>query len=107
LWTPNGATPTVIYTTNQVCYGLAVDDAHYAYFAILESRQEACNCPNPQTSTFTTAIVRVSLTDHTSTTLPFQQTRLYGPRAFLVDSQYLYGIDPAFVLRIDKKAFGP
>ena len=40
-------------------------------------------------------------------TAPLQADRWYGPRRVLVDDTYVYAIDPNYVLRFPKTAFGP
>jgi hypothetical protein len=110
------STSGVIYqvaSTTQFCVGVAID-ATNAYFAIAEQRTTS-NCCNGQdgglsynTDVYTTGIARISLAggpSQTPSVIAFNTDRMYGPRRFFVDDTYVYGIDPAYVLRIAKSAF--
>ena len=95
------------------CLGLAIDSSH-AYFAVADWRTYACNNCGPgngtTTEVVTTAIGRVALAGPPSqqpTFLTLSNDRVFGPRRFIVDDTYVYGIDPEYVLRIPKTAFGP
>ncbi len=108
----NGASPTQstrIYQSAGACLGLAID-ATYAYFALVESQLDtSCNGCNSY-DLFTTGIARVALNGpdtQKATVLTLDASRLYGPRRFFADDTYVYGVDPAYVLRIPKSAFGP
>jgi len=105
---------TMIYdtttTSKALCLGLATD-ATNAYFAVVEIRElPTCtsNCgDSPQA--VTTGIARVSLAGPATqqpVVFPIQTDRMYGPRRFFVDDTYVYGIDPAYVVRVPKSAFG-
>jgi hypothetical protein len=108
-------TTGTIYQSSKLCMGLAID-ATNAYFAIIEQRTTSTCCnsqdggPNINNYIVTTGIARVSLTgtpQQTPSILSFSTDRMYGPRRFLADDTYVYGIDPAFALRIPKSAFPP
>lgn len=108
----NGTSPsqsTRIYqNTQQACLGLAID-ATYAYFALVAERPSSCTGCNTY-DLYTTGIARVALNGldtQQATVLQLGTTRLFGPRRFFADDTYVYGIDPAYVLRIPKSAFGP
>jgi hypothetical protein len=99
----------LIFQSSSLCMGLAAD-ATNAYFAIVEVQQTQCdNCQNgTSTELATTGIARISLAGGASQTpsvLTLSSSRLYGPRRFFVDDTYVYGIDPAYVLRVAKTAF--
>ncbi len=107
----NGASPsqsTRIYQAAGACLGLAIDATH-AYFALVETRPSSCtNCNSYDL--YTTGIARIALDGPDTqqpTVLKLDSTRFYGPRRFFADDTYVYGIDPAYVLRIPKSAFGP
>jgi hypothetical protein len=38
--------------------------------------------------------------------VPLASSRWYGARRVLVDAQYVYAVDPSFVVRMDKNGFG-
>lgn len=104
---------TLIYDTStgagshDLCFGLATD-ASDAYFAIVRKETVPCNGCGTAEDVFTTGIGRVSLTGpptQAPAVFPLATNRFYGPRRFLVDDTYVYGIDPAYVLRIAKSAF--
>jgi hypothetical protein len=91
-----------------LCWGAAVDDK-YAYFTTTQVTQQ----PNyggggsPPTYMEGTGIGRVPLAGGALQTVPLSSSRWYGPRRVKVDAQYVYAIDPSFVARVDKSAFGP
>jgi hypothetical protein len=101
---------TLVYQApSQSCMGIAVDGGN-AYFAIVEQRPVTCDNCSLSYATFTTGIARISLNGppgQKPAVVPVDPTRLYGPRRFFVDGTYVYGIDPAYVLRVSKSAFGP
>ena len=102
----NGGTP-IFDLAQKGCAGVAAD-AQYAYFAIVEQKQVVGGCCGTQYYLATTGIARISLTGTTTqvpSIIPLDTNRLYGPRRFLIDDTYLYGIDPAYVLRVAKTAF--
>jgi hypothetical protein len=107
----NGASPTQstrIYQSAVGCLGLGID-ATYAYFALIET-PPSTSCSGCGYDVVTTGIARVALNGPDTqqpTVVKLDSTRLFGPRRFFVDDTYVYGIDPAFVLRIPKSAFGP
>jgi hypothetical protein len=89
-----------------LCWGAAVDDK-YAYFATAQVTQQTQGGGNPPTYMEGTGIGRVPLAGGAVQTVPLSSPRWYGPRRVKVDSQYVYAIDPSFVARVDKSAFGP
>lgn len=110
--TVNPAQP--IYDSTQGCMGLAID-ATDAYFGVVEYRNSKTCCMQDgglEDNNFivTTSVGRVSLSK-TSASAPDatlswgDTTRFYGPRRLFVDANFVYGIDPEFVLRFAKTAF--
>jgi hypothetical protein len=102
----NGGTP-IFDLAKKGCAGVATDGT-YAYFAIVEEKSNNESCCGTQFYLATTSIARISLTGATTqtpSTIPINTTRFYGPRRFLIDATFLYGIDPAYVFRIAKTAF--
>ena len=109
-------TTGTIYPSRASCVWASPVDATNAYFAIIEPRTTSTCCnsqdggPNINNYIVTTGIARVSLTgtpQQTPSILSFSTDRMYGPRRFLADDTYVYGIDPAYALRIPKSAFPP
>ncbi|HSQ63197.1 MAG TPA: hypothetical protein VLM85_08270 [Polyangiaceae bacterium] len=99
----------VFQSTTSWCMGLAID-ATDAYFATVEMRSFTDNSGQTQTFLAATGMARVSLAgpaQQTPHVLALTTDRIFGPRRILVDSQYVYGIDPAYVLRAPKSAFAP
>jgi hypothetical protein len=86
------------------CNGLAID-ATYAYFAMVEVQVP----PSGPADSFLlgTGIGRVPLAGGALETVSLMSDRWYGPRRVLVDDAYVYAIDPSYVLRFPKTAFGP
>lgn len=102
----NGGT-AIFDVAQKGCAGVAAD-ATYAYFAIVEQKQVTESCCGTQYYLATTSIARISLTGASTqvpSMIPINTTRFYGPRRFLVDDAFLYGIDPAYVFRIAKTSF--
>ncbi|HZT53649.1 MAG TPA: hypothetical protein VE995_04635 [Gaiellaceae bacterium] len=86
-----------------MCHGLAVD-AQFAYFAIVTVVSQT---NDPQGNWLMgTGIGRVPLAGGPAQTVSLQSGRWYGPRRVLVDEQYVYAIDPSYVVRVPKSAFG-
>jgi len=101
----------VFQSTTSWCMGLAID-ATDAYFATVEIRSYVDNSGRSGTYLAATGMARVSLAgppQQTPHVVPITSAsnRLYGPRRILLDAQYVYGIDPAYVLRVPKSAFAP
>jgi len=90
--------------TSFSCNGLAIDDA-YAYFAMVEVYVPPAGVDS--SVLLGTGIARVPLAGGPLQTVPLQSDRWYGPRRVLVDDTYVYAIDPSYVVRFPKTAFGP
>ncbi|MGH7293606.1 MAG: hypothetical protein ACRELB_01675, partial [Polyangiaceae bacterium] len=91
-------------STAFLCSGLAIDDA-YAYFAIVQVYVPPAG---PDSALLRgTAIGRVPLAGGALQTVPMSSDRWYGARRVLVDDAYVYAVDPSYVLRFPKTAFGP
>ncbi len=86
------------------CNGLALD-GDSVYFAIVQPYVPPGD-PN-STAIVGTAVGRAPLTGGAVQTAALQSDRWYGPRRVLVDSTYVYAIDPSYVLRLPKSDFGP
>jgi hypothetical protein len=100
--------PTKIYDgTNAsfLCWGMAVDDT-YAYFATTSVAQQSSNDPGAGVYMMGTGLGRVPLAGGSLQTVPLASSRWYGARRVLVDAQYVYAVDPSFVVRVEKSAFG-
>lgn len=104
-----GAT-TMIFDSTQarspfLCNGLAIDET-YAYVAKVEVYVPPAG---PGSSVLLgKSIVRIPLSGQGSAQeVPLQSDRWYGARRLLVDPSYVYAIDPSYVMRIPKSAFGP
>jgi hypothetical protein len=92
-------------TSSFLCNGLALD-AQYVYFAMVEVHVPPAGANS--SLLLGTAIVRVPLSAQGSPqVVPLQSDRWYGPRRVLVDDTYVYAIDPSYVMRLPKSAFGP
>jgi hypothetical protein len=90
--------------TSFSCSGLAID-ATYAYFAMVEVYVPPAGVDS--SVLLGKGIARVPLAGGPLETVPLQADRWYGPRRVLVDDTYVYAIDPSYVLRFPKTAFGP
>jgi hypothetical protein len=92
-------------TTSFLCNGLAIDD-QYVYFAQVDVYVPPAG---PSSSVLVgNAIVRVPLSAQGAPqVISVQSDRWYGPRRLLVDDTYVYAIDPSYVMRLPKSAFGP
>lgn len=108
-------TSALIYDApGTACMGLAIDDA-YAYFAIVVQKTIVEDCchdddggKHTDVFTATSAVARISLTgapNQPASQIPLDTERFYGPRRLFVDDSFVYGIDPAYVLRVAKSAF--
>lgn len=107
----NGGAPTAVYDGSQAsffCRGLAID-GQYAYVTMNALASTPCNgCSN--TSSIYVAgngIARIPLGGGALQTMPLESQEWYGPRRVFVDDTYVYAVDPSYVLRVDKTAFGP
>lgn len=90
--------------TSFSCNGLALD-ADYAYFAMVEVAVPPAGVNS--SILLGTGIGRVPLGGGALETVSLQSDRWYGPRRVLVDDTNVYAIDPSYVLRFPKTAFGP
>jgi hypothetical protein len=100
--------PAMIYDGSKapfLCWGLAVDEA-YAYFATTTVVVLFSNDPGGPTYMMGTGLGRVPLAGGPLQTVPLASSRWYGARRVLVDAQSVYAVDPNFVVRMDKSAFG-
>ena len=100
--------PAMIYDGSKapfLCWGLAVDDA-YAYFATTTVVVQFSSDPGGPTYMMGTGLGRVPLAGGPLQTVPLASSRWYGARRVLVDAQSVYAVDPSFVVRVDKSAFG-
>jgi hypothetical protein len=88
-----------------LCWGAAVDST-YAYFTTTQVDQFQDNSTSSQVSMEGVGIGRVPLAGGPPQFVSLASPRWYGPRRLKVDSGYVYAIDPSFVARIDKSAFG-
>jgi hypothetical protein len=102
--TPKEIFDSDLEPTSFSCSGLAIDDT-YAYFATVEVYVPPAGVDS--SVLLGTGIARVLLTGGPLETVPLQTDRWYGPRRVLVDDTYVYAIDPSYVLRFPKTAFGP
>jgi hypothetical protein len=106
----HGANPVEIFDsdlaqTSFMCHGLAIDD-EYAYFAMVELYISPGGAA-PSSVLVGTGIGRVPLAGGPIQSVPLSSDRWYGARRVLVDSAYVYAIDPSYVVRFPKTAFGP
>lgn len=103
IWTSqNGGAATPAYDGSQAsffCHGLAVDDA-YVYVTMNA-------VPTGSGQVVGDGIARAPIAGGSLQTLPLQSQRWYGPRRVLVDDTYVYAVDPSYVVRVPKSAFGP
>jgi hypothetical protein len=90
--------------TSFSCNGLAIDGT-YAYFAMVEVYVPPAGVDSSVLRG--TGIARVPLAGGPVETASLQSDRWYGPRRVLVDDTYVYAIDPSYVVRFPKTAFGP
>jgi hypothetical protein len=100
--------PAKIYDGSEapfLCWGLAVDDT-YAYFATTAVVAASGNDPGGPAYMMGTGLGRVPLAGGPLRTVPLASSRWYGARRVLVDAQYVYAVDPSFVVRMDKNGFG-
>jgi hypothetical protein len=88
-----------------LCWGMALDDA-YAYFTTTQVVMQFPNDQGGPTYMMGTGLGRVPLAGGPLETVPLASSRWYGARRVLVDAQYVYAVDPSFVVRVDKSAFG-
>jgi hypothetical protein len=88
-----------------LCWSMAVDDA-YAYFAMTTVVEQFPGDTGGPTYMVGTGLGRVPLAGGALQTVPLASSRWYGARRVLVDEQYVYAVDPSFVVRVDKSAFG-
>ncbi|HEY8091269.1 MAG TPA: hypothetical protein VIF09_25575 [Polyangiaceae bacterium] len=102
--TPKNLVDAGTGTTPFLCNGLAID-ATYAYFAIVTVEIP----PDGPDSAYLRgrALARVPLAGGALQTLTLGSDRWYGARRVLVDDTYVYAVDPSYVLRFPKTAFGP
>jgi hypothetical protein len=90
--------------TSFSCSGLAIDDT-YAYFTMVHV---AIPPAGPDSAILLgSGIARVPLAGGALETVPLTSDRWYGARRVLVDDTYVYALDPSYVLRFPKTAFGP
>ncbi len=103
------AAGTLIFqTTAFSCMGLAIDKDH-AYVAKVSS-QISNNNSGTTTWVQGMALERVDLagpSTQTASELDLASLRYYGPRRVLIDDTFVYGVDPAYVVRVAKTAFKP
>jgi hypothetical protein len=100
--------PAKIYDGSKapfLCWGLAVDDT-YAYFATTTVVEQFPGDTGGPTYMMGTGLGRVPLAGGSLQTVPLASSRWYGARRVLVDAQSVYAVDPNFVVRVDKSAFG-
>jgi hypothetical protein len=92
-------------TTPFLCNGVALDD-QFVYVAMVEVYVPPAG---PGSSVLLgKGIVRVPISGQgQAQVVPLQSDRWYGARRLLVDQGYVYAIDPSYVMRIPKSAFGP
>jgi hypothetical protein len=88
--------------TKFACNGLAIDDT-YAYFTTVEVYIP----PGGDPVLRGTGVGRVPLAGGPLLTVALESDRWYGARRLLVDAEYLYALDPNYVLRFPKTVFGP
>jgi hypothetical protein len=86
------------------CNGLAVD-GDYVYFAVVQPYVPPAGASS--TAIVGTAVARAPLSGGGVQEASLQSDRWYGPRRVIVDSTYVYAIDPSYVLRLPKSDFGP
>jgi hypothetical protein len=67
---------------------------------------QSSNDPGGPTYMMGTGLGRVPLAGGPLQTVPLASSRWYGARRVLVDAQSVYAVDPNFVVRVDKSAFG-
>jgi hypothetical protein len=84
---------------------MALDDS-YAYFTTTQVVTESPNDPGGPVYMMGTGLSRVPLAGGPLQTVPLASSRWYGARRVLVDAQHVYAVDPSFVVRVDKSAFG-
>lgn len=112
IWTSeNGGAATKVYDGSQAsffCRGLAVDDA-YVYVTMNVTAWQYTNTGGTTGFEYIigSGIARMPLAGGAMQTIPLQLPRWYGPRRVFVDDQYAYAVDPSYVLRVPKSAFGP
>ena len=87
-----------------LCSGLALD-TDYAYFAMVQVYVPPAGVDSAVV--LGEGIGRVKLSTGDLTTVPLSTDRWYGARRVLVDDTYVYAIDPQYVVRFPKTAFGP
>jgi hypothetical protein len=88
-----------------LCAGAALDDK-YAYVALTTVVQVFPGDPGGPVPMVGTGIGRVPLAGGPLQIVPLASSRWYGARRILVDALYVYAVDPSFVVRVDKSAFG-
>jgi hypothetical protein len=88
-----------------LCWGMALDET-YAYFATTTVVEQFSGDPGGPTYMMGTGLGRVPLAGGPLQTVPLASSRWYGARRVLVDAQYIYAVDPSFVVRVDKRVFG-
>ncbi len=88
-----------------LCWGMALDDT-YAYFATTTVVEQFPGDTGGPTYMMGTGLGRVPLAGGPLRTVPLASSRWYGARRVLVDAQYVYAVDPDFVVRVDKSVFG-
>jgi hypothetical protein len=101
--------PKLLFDTDQsaspfLCNGLAIDGT-YAYFAVVETYVPPSGPGDTQL--LGKALARIPLAGGKMQTLPLTADRWYGARRLLVDDTYVYAVDPSYVVRFPKTAFGP
>ena len=103
----DGPTAKIYDGTNApfLCWGMAVDDT-YAYFATTAVVEQSPGDTGGPTYMMGTGLGRVPLAGGPVQTVPLASSRWYGARRVLVDAQYVYAVDPSFVVRVDKSVFG-
>jgi hypothetical protein len=100
--------PATIYDGSKspfLCWGMAVDET-YAYFATTTVVEQFPGDTGGPTYMMGTGLGRVPLAGGPLQTVPLASSRWYGARRVLVDAQYVYAVDPSFVVRVDKSVFG-
>jgi hypothetical protein len=110
VWAAQGvAAPKVIFDgdpalTSYLCSGLALDQ-DYAYFAMIQVYVPPAG---PGASVVLgKGIARVPLAGGDVQTAALSTDRWYGARRVVVDDTFVYAVDPQYVLRFPKTAFGP
>jgi len=88
--------------TTFACNGLAIDSV-YAYFTMVQVYVQ----PDGTQVLRGTGVARVPLAGGPLQTVALESDRWYGARRLLVDDEYIYALDPSYVMRFPKTVFGP